>query len=184
MCFAPNIDTPVDHLSGNPTDATRNVLAESARIVRGQVQDLAQLQVEDFEALVVPGGYGVAKNLSDFATAGADFTLLPLFERVARDFRNTGKAAAYLCIAPVLPKFTRTSPALGKDPFVDGVITQLGGQVVATSVEACCVDRQHKVVSTAAYMLATNLMQAKAGIDATIAELTALVAETALEKTA
>jgi enhancing lycopene biosynthesis protein 2 len=185
--FAPNIEAPVvDHLTGDPVDATRNVLVESARMVRGHVQDLTQLQVEAFDALVVPGGFGVAKNLSDFASTGANFTLLPAFERIAMAFRDAGKAAAYLCIAPaLLPKiYPNIACTVGKDLFIDGVIMQLGGQAIETSVDACCVDRHHRVVSTAAYMSAENLVQVQAGIEATITELTVLLAAEVLEKTA
>ena len=72
-CVAPNVDQlhVIDHLSGEVTGETRNVLVESARIARGSVRDVASAKADQFDALILPGGFGAAKNLCDFATAGA-----------------------------------------------------------------------------------------------------------------
>ena len=77
QCFAP--DKPqmhvINHLTGEEMPEQRNVLVESGRITRGQSRDVRELKAADFDALIMPGGFGVAKNLSDFAVKGADCTV-------------------------------------------------------------------------------------------------------------
>lgn len=72
QCFAPNVPQlhVVDHYSGDEMDQQRNVLVEAARIARGNIKDVRELHVGEFDALIMPGGFGVAKNLSDFAISG------------------------------------------------------------------------------------------------------------------
>ncbi|GAL07788.1 sigma cross-reacting protein 27A [Photobacterium aphoticum] len=103
-CFAPNIDQHhvINHLTGEDMPETRNVLVEAARIARGQISDITTLNPAEYDALLLPGGFGVAKNLSDFAFAGADCTIHPDIKRVCQQFADEEKPAAYLCIAPTL----------------------------------------------------------------------------------
>lgn len=63
-------------------------MVESARISRGNVKDLIKLNVEDYDALIIPGGFGVAKNLSDFAIAGQKMEVDPDVENILREFKN------------------------------------------------------------------------------------------------
>ena len=65
----------IDHTAGAPMEETRNVLKESARIARGNISALQMLDVEKFDILLIPGGFGAAKNLSSFATKGANMTV-------------------------------------------------------------------------------------------------------------
>jgi len=82
QCFAPNKDQHevINHLTGEKTTEKRNMLVESARIARGEVKDLAELKVEEFHGVVLPGGFGVAKNLSNYASAKDKFTIDPTVE--------------------------------------------------------------------------------------------------------
>jgi enhancing lycopene biosynthesis protein 2 len=94
QCIAPDIDQMhvVNHLTGEPVAGeTRNVLVEAARIARGNVLALGEAKVDEFDALIVPGGFGAAKNLCSFAVEGADMTVLPEFLDFARAFRQAGK---------------------------------------------------------------------------------------------
>nr|AAL67901.1 lycopene biosynthesis-enhancing protein [Tetrahymena thermophila] len=86
QCFAPNQDQlhVVNHITGETTTETRNVLVESARIARGEVKDITQLKGEDYQAVLLPGGFGAAKNLSDYAVNGTNFTVNSEVERVLR----------------------------------------------------------------------------------------------------
>ena len=73
VCLAPNIELDeVNHLSNEPTGKKRNVLLESARIARGNIQDISKVKASDLDAVILPGGFGAAKNLSDFASKGAE----------------------------------------------------------------------------------------------------------------
>ena len=175
QCFAPNIEQAhvLDHLSGEEQSQTRNVLQEAARIVRGNVKDIAELKAADFDAMIMTGGFGVAKNLSSFAFKGQDFDILPCISKAMKAFHSAGKIAGYMCIAPVLlPKvFEGVKCTIGNDADVAGAMTALGGQHVECSVDGIVVDDQYNIVTTPAYMLAENLKQAKSGIDKLVAHI-------------
>uniref|UniRef100_A0A8C9ZMQ3 Si:ch211-153b23.5 n=1 Tax=Sander lucioperca TaxID=283035 RepID=A0A8C9ZMQ3_SANLU len=102
--FAPNADQMhvVNHCEGKPTEEKRNILQESARIARGDVTDLANLDVSAFDALIIPGGFGVAKNLSDWAVKNKDCTIQPHLEKLIKAFHKAGKPLGMCCISPIL----------------------------------------------------------------------------------
>ncbi|NMU82460.1 isoprenoid biosynthesis protein ElbB, partial [Vibrio parahaemolyticus] len=83
-------------------DETRNVLIESARIARGNIDDVAKLNVDEYDALLLPGGFGAAKNLTDFAVSGAECSVNTHVAQACRAFANAKKPAGYLCISPVI----------------------------------------------------------------------------------
>src|SRR6185503_14299948 len=102
--MAPNIeqDHVVKHRTGKPAEEVRNVLDEGARIARGKIQDIAKVKAADLDALVLPGGYGAAKNLSNFATAGSKARVEPSVGRLLREMHKAKKPIAALCIAPTV----------------------------------------------------------------------------------
>uniref|UniRef100_A0A8C7WMJ3 Si:ch211-153b23.5 n=1 Tax=Oryzias sinensis TaxID=183150 RepID=A0A8C7WMJ3_9TELE len=102
--FAPNADQMhvINHCEGKPTEEKRNILQESARIARGDITDLAKLDVSEFDACIIPGGFGVAKNLSDWAVKNKDCTVLPQVEKIITAFHKAKKPLALCCISPVL----------------------------------------------------------------------------------
>ncbi|WP_028864005.1 isoprenoid biosynthesis glyoxalase ElbB [Psychromonas aquimarina] len=179
QCFSVDINLyhVIDHLSGQEVDQVRNTLSESARIVRGKVKALTQLQQSEFGALIVTGGFGVAKNLSDFAVAGSEFTINEQFADAMSSFRDAGKPAGYMCIAPVLlPKiYDHIQCTIGNDPAAAEVINSLGGTHVSCAVNDIIVDEKHKVVTTPAYMLADSILSAKGGIDKLVGKVLLLI---------
>ncbi|XP_046902491.1 glutamine amidotransferase-like class 1 domain-containing protein 3, mitochondrial [Hypomesus transpacificus] len=102
--YAPDVSQMhvIDHSKGQPAEESRNVLTESARIARGNITDLAKLSVTNHDAVIFPGGFGAAKNLSSFAVDGADFKVNQDVERVVKEFHKAGKPIGLCCIAPVL----------------------------------------------------------------------------------
>ena len=76
----------VNHTNGSEMKEKRNVLTEAARIARGNIQDLASIDVKEFDAILLPGGFGAAKNLSNFAFKGADMTVNPDVEKALKSF--------------------------------------------------------------------------------------------------
>ncbi|CAJ0965252.1 unnamed protein product [Ranitomeya imitator] len=96
VAFAPNIDQMhvVDHVKGQPSEEKRNVLTESARIARGNVKDLKNLKVSEFDAIIIPGGFGVAKNLSTWTTQGKDCSVIKPIEDAIRGFHDVKKPIA------------------------------------------------------------------------------------------
>ncbi|MFT7222519.1 MAG: enhancing lycopene biosynthesis protein 2 [Cellvibrionaceae bacterium] len=169
QCFAPDIDQHhvINHLTGAEMPETRNVLAESARIVRGNIKPLSECNTEHYDALLVPGGFGVAKNLSDFALSEAAPTIHPEVLDVCQRFKNSKKPAGYLCIAPaaLLAKiYDGVTCTIGSNANTAARITALGAHHQNSQVDEVVIDQKNKVVSTAAYMSANNLVEAKSGI--------------------
>lgn len=180
QCFAPDIEQMhvINHFTGEPAAGERrNVLVEAARIARGNIQALDALKVEAFDALVVPGGFGAAKNLSNFAVAGAAMEVLPEFLDAARGFHRAGKPIGLICIAPVMTAAIFGEGAqctIGSDADVAAAIEAMGAQHLACPVSEARVDRERKLVTTPAYMLAGSVSEAYSGISECISEVLAL----------
>ncbi|EKE84735.1 isoprenoid biosynthesis glyoxalase ElbB [Idiomarina xiamenensis] len=179
QCFAPDIEQMhvINHLTGEPQQQQRNVLVEAARIARGKIKPLTELKVDDFDALLVPGGFGAAKNLCDFAVKGAEASVQKDMLHAAQAFAKAGKAAGYMCIAPaMLPLLYGRGVKLtiGNDADTAQAINKLGGEHIDCAVDNIVIDDQHKLVTTPAYMLAENLLQADAGIGKLVAKVLAL----------
>ena len=104
MVYAPDAAQAhvVDHQTGQEMDQSRNVLNESARIARCAVKPLSELNANDVEAVVIPGGFGAAKNLSDFGFKGAEMSVNGEVEKVLKEFHQAGKPIALCCIAPII----------------------------------------------------------------------------------
>ena len=169
QCFAP--DTPqaqvINHLNGEESNDQRNVLEEAARIARGEVKPLNELDVAEFDALILPGGFGVAKNFCDFAFKGAEMMINEQVEQVGKAFKDAKKPAGYMCIAPVLLPYIYgegVRVTIGNDADVAAAIGKMGGEHVDCGVRDIVVDEAHRLVTTPAYMLAENLPDAEAGI--------------------
>ncbi|MDW3135501.1 isoprenoid biosynthesis glyoxalase ElbB [Vibrio sp. 1288] len=175
-CFAPNIDQlhVINHLTGDEMDETRNVLIESARIARGNIDDVAKLNVDEYDALLLPGGFGAAKNLTDFAVSGAECSINTHVAQACRAFANAKKPAGYLCISPVIiPMIYEqgVKGTVGNDEAVSIAFNQMGGEHTTCPVEGIIFDEKHLVLSTPAYMLAENISQAASGIEKLVSKL-------------
>ena len=170
QCFAPDITQHhvINHLSGEVMNESRNVLVESARIARGQVLDVRELQASEFDALILPGGFGVAKNLSDFASQGAACSVQADVLRAAQSFAAAHKPIGLLCIAPVLAAKIfgpGVFCSIGQDVDTAAAIEQMGGVHQACEVSEICEDPARKLVTTPAYMLAHSISEAASGIN-------------------
>ncbi|MDA6065743.1 isoprenoid biosynthesis glyoxalase ElbB [Idiomarina abyssalis] len=168
-CFAPDIEQmhTINHLKGEESGDKRNVLEEAARITRGEVRPLSDLDSTEFDALILPGGFGVAKNLCDFAVKGADMTVNGEVLKVGKAFVDAKKPAGYMCIAPVLLPHIYgkgVKVTIGNDGEVASAINKMGGEHVNCGVRDIVVDDKHQLVTTPAYMLAENLLDAEEGI--------------------
>ena len=178
LCMAPDIEcNVVDHVSGHETGETRNVLAESARIARGQIRDVASVSASDVDALILPGGYGVAKNLSDFAVKGADMTVQKDVERLVRAVHEAGKPIGAICIAPAV--ISRLIPGvsltIGNDAGTAAALESMGTKHCDCPVTEFVIDEDNKVVSTPAYMLGPWIKDVHQGIARCVKEVLALI---------
>ncbi|MFF7707407.1 isoprenoid biosynthesis glyoxalase ElbB [Pseudomonas sp. NPDC007930] len=169
QCFAPNISFEVvDHLTGQATGEQRNVLVEAARIARGNIKDLRDASAEAFDALIIPGGFGSAKNLSNFASAGPRCQVQADVLALAEAFAEERKPVGLICISPALaakiygPTVTCT---IGKDPQTAEALTQMGAIHQQCEVDDIVEDVERKLVSTPAYMSAQSIGEAAAGIN-------------------
>lgn len=156
--FAPDIAQRkvANHLNGQTLPESRNVLVEAARIARGNIAPLAALKPEAFDALVVPGGYGVALNLSDLAIAGEAGTVNADFQNVITAFLKAGKPIGAICIAPAVlalaAKGAGLTLTIGDDAGVASMITALGHTHIDCATASYVLDTAHKVASCPAYM--------------------------------
>ncbi|MGE4544167.1 MAG: isoprenoid biosynthesis glyoxalase ElbB [Pedobacter sp.] len=182
ICMAPDIQQMhvINHFNGQTESGQqRSVLSESARIARGKVVDVATVSVQDIDGLVIPGGYGAAKNLCDFAVKGAACTVQPDVEQLIRDMVDKGKPVAAICIAPaVLAKALQGyAPRLtiGNDPDTVAALTAMGAQHVDCPVDDIVVDEKNRLVSTPAYMLAQDIAEAATGIEKAVQRLLAMI---------
>lgn len=170
QCFAPNIAQMhvINHLTGEEMNESRNVLVESARIARGEVKDIREANVEDFDALIVPGGFGAAKNLSDFAVKGAECTVQPDVLALAEAFAEASKPVGLMCISPAMaakiygPGVTCT---IGNDADTTAAVSKMGATHQECEVSEIVEDKARKLVSTPAYMLANSISEAASGIN-------------------
>ncbi|MDH4556483.1 isoprenoid biosynthesis glyoxalase ElbB [Pseudomonas sp. BN417] len=169
QCFAPNIAQHhvIDHTTGEEMPESRNVLVESARIARGEIKDVRELDAADFDALIVPGGFGAAKNLSDFAISGAACTVQAEVLAAARGFAEAGKPVGLICIAPALAAKIYgegVTCTIGDDAGTAAALAEMGAQHVDCVVSEIVEDEKRKLVTTPAYMLAQSISQAASGI--------------------
>ncbi|XP_029434150.1 glutamine amidotransferase-like class 1 domain-containing protein 3A, mitochondrial [Rhinatrema bivittatum] len=180
--YAPDIPQMhvIDHNRGQTVEAeSRNVLVESARIARGKISDLAQLSVQKHDAVIFPGGFGAAKNLSTFAVDGETCKVNREVERVLQDFHKAGKPIGLCCISPVLAAKVLPGTEVtvgheeeqgGKWPYAGTAqaVKALGGKHSIKDVHEVHVDPKNRVVTTPAFMCETELYHIFDGIGAMV----------------
>jgi enhancing lycopene biosynthesis protein 2 len=159
----------IDHHRQRDTEETRNVLVEAARIARSDAKPLSGLKMEEFDALIMPGGYGAAKNLADYASAGAECGIDAHAERVLKEAHAMGKPIGAICIAPVivaraLGKEHRPVLTIGTDTTTAGDIEKMGGRHRVANATEIIVDEENRIVSTPAYMSARRISEVWDGI--------------------
>ncbi|MBT3253372.1 MAG: isoprenoid biosynthesis glyoxalase ElbB [Candidatus Marinimicrobia bacterium] len=171
QCMAPDMEQMhvVNHLTGEVTEGEqRNVLVEAARIARTQIIDIAEANPNDFDAVILPGGYGAAKNLSDFAVKGAASTVQADVLQFARSFAATGKPMGFVCIAPTMIPHIYGADAkltIGSDADTSAALKEMGGVHINCPVDDFVVDEDRNLVSTPAYMLDMRIGEVAIGIE-------------------
>lgn len=170
--FAPNIKQHhvVDHMTGNEMNEERNVLVESARIARGKIRDLKEYNPANFDILLLPGGFGVAKNLSSFAFDGADCTVITEVEKAIKSTFEAKKPIGALCIAPVLlaKVLGDIEVTIGQDEGTSSAITKMGAKAAQTDHRQVTIDKANKLVTSPCYMLDGNLVDIAEGAKNTV----------------
>ncbi|MEA2109518.1 MAG: isoprenoid biosynthesis glyoxalase ElbB [Pseudomonadota bacterium] len=180
QCLAPDMEQRdvVNHLTGEPVAESRNVLVESARIARGDIKDIRETSETDFDGLIIPGGFGAAKNLSDFAVAGALAQVQSEVKRLLDEMVAAGKPIGAICIAPAtLTKALadrHPEVTIGSDLATAAAIKSMGGKHYDCAVDEIHLDARLKIVTTPAYMLGPGIKDVAAGIEKLVVEVVRL----------
>ena len=177
--FAPDINQHhvLNHLTGEEMPEQRNVLVESARITRGKSRDIRELKAADFDAVILPGGFGVAKNLSDFAFKCADCRVQEDILQAILQFKEVKKPVGLICISPALSAKIfgeGVRCTIGDDADTAAAITQMGGVHQDCAVDGIVVDEKNRLVTTPAYMLAQSISEAAKGIHKLVEQVLAM----------
>lgn len=177
IAMAPNIPQHhvINHLTGEVANETRNVLVESARITRGQIRDVAGVQADELDAIILPGGFGAAKNLSSVAFDGADAKVNPDVARLLLAMAAAKKPIGAMCIAPAMLSKVFSGKGMtltiGDDEGVAGAIEKMGNKHAQSDFDGIVVDTPHRVVTSAAYMCAASIGEAGLGIEKLVAKI-------------
>ena len=171
----------INHLNSQPMQEKRNVRVEAARIARGPVEDLAGVKGRSFDAVILPGGFGAATNLSSFGTQGADCQVHEEVARVLREAHDAGRPIGFICIAPSIAArlFPGATLTIGTDPDTAAALESMGAHHQERPTEEICVDEGNRIVTTPAYMSAERIGQVYAGIGKLVDRVLAMAAEPA-----
>lgn len=172
QCFAPDMEQAhvVDHLEGKEMDESRNVLREAARIARGKIRPLSEAKVEDYDVVLLPGGFGAAKNLCNFAFDAENLEVLPELVAFLKAAHEAGLGLGFSCIAPAIAAKVFGAEGLrftiGNDTGTANVLSKWGGQHLNQAVDEALVDESLRVVTTPAYMYGeASISEVCAGIE-------------------
>lgn len=180
-CMAPNEEQfhVINHLTQKETDEKRNVLVESARIARGEIKDLKEVNASDLDALIIPGGFGAAKNLSNFAVKGADASVYPEVKRILEEMVSADKPIGAMCIAPatLVKALSDKNPevTIGSDQDTASAIEAMGGQHITCTVDMIHVDEKNRIVTTPAYMLGLGIKEVAVGIEKLVGQVLSMI---------
>ena len=183
ILMAPNIDQMhvINHYTGQEMEEYRNVLVESSRIARGEIKDMAEVSGNDLDALIIPGGFGVAKNLCDYAMAGPECSVNPDVYRLIAELRLMNKPIGAICIAPAMmakilgEQEESANMTIGYDETTSTDIISMGSKHVDCPVTEMIIDEDKKIVTTPAYMEANSIKEAADGIEQLIKKVLSMI---------
>lgn len=175
QCFAPDMEQyhVIDHVRGEPTGEKRNVLVEAARIARGNIKPITSFKASDYDALILPGGFGAAKNLCTWAYEGDKCTVRLDVEQAIKAMYEARKPIGTMCIAPVILArlFNGTQITTGQDPASGDFIRKTGNKYIETTHGEVIVDPARKLFSAPCYMLDATISQIAAGTENIVREM-------------
>lgn len=181
VCMAPDIPQAhvINHLTQEEIKETRNVLVESARIARGEIKNIKEVNINDIDALILPGGFGAAKNLSKFAFKGSEGAVNSDVKALINDMVNAGKPVGALCIAPatvgMAVKDKAPEMTIGKDEQVAGALNAIGVRHKICAVDEIAVDEKNRIVTTPAYMLGPSIKDVAKGIEKVVEKVLSMI---------
>lgn len=178
--FAPDMDQHhvVNHLNGEEMNEKRNVLVESARIARGNIKPLSQFKASEVDAIIFPGGFGAAKNLSDFAFNGSKSKVHSEVIKAIKDMASLHKPIGALCIAPTIIAnvLGNVIVTIGQDDGTANEVEKLGAKHMKTLAREVAVDQKNKIVTNPCYMLDSNIVDIAEGAENVVKEMLKMIA--------
>lgn len=178
ICMAParKQSSVVNHLTGKTVPEQREVLVESARIARGRIRDIAEVKASELDAVILPGGYGAASNLSSFARDVEGCTVDEGVSRLLREVHAAGKPIGALCIAPavlarVFGSDLHPELTIGNDSGTAAALETMGAKHRKAKVTEVVVDRKHKIVTTPCYMYDARISEVAEGAEKAVKAL-------------
>lgn len=174
VCIAPDVDQHhvINHTNGEEMNEKRNVFVESSRIARGEITKLSDIDPADIDALVLPGGFGAAKNLTTWAFKGPESEILPEVKLLLVNLVNIGKPICALCVTPTVvakafedsdihPQLTLGNTEQDSEYDIQGFsdgLAAVGVQPVMKTADDILVDAANKIVSAPCYMMKTDVV--------------------------
>jgi enhancing lycopene biosynthesis protein 2 len=187
VCMAPNVEQHhvVNHITGDEMDEKRNVLVEAARIARGAISDLAEVKASDLDALVIPGGFGAAKNLTKWAFSGPDGDIDPEVERIINEFVTAQKPIVGLCMGPTVIAKALEGANLNErltvgttseaSPYEIAAISagmeKTGAVAEMKSIREISVDAKNRIITAPCYMMEASITDVRTNIKQAIDKL-------------
>jgi len=178
ICMAPNKTQAdvVNHVTGASTGETRNILIEAARIARGDIRDVRTVRADEVDGIIIPGGFGAAKNLCTFAKDGANCSADRDVANLLEALYAGKKPIGALCIAPTLLAqiFGRSHSVeltIGSDPGTASALEEMGAKHTEAKVDEIVVDRKNRIVTTPCYMLAQSIKEVGDGVEKLVEEI-------------
>lgn len=168
QCYAPNVEAYItNYITKTKTEEKRNILQEAARLARGNCKDLQEVDPDEYDVLILPGGFGAVANLSNFAEKGTNFDINPDVKKITEHFKTKKKPVGFICIAPVIAA-KLYGPSLhctiGNDKTTAKAIEAMGATHEARTVDDIVIDKKNKVVTTPAFMLGKSIRDVFGGI--------------------
>jgi len=189
VCLAPDMDQSdvINHLTNQPMKEKRNVLVEAARIARGRIRNVKEVPSTDIDALILPGGYGASKNLCDFASKGKEAKVHPDVAHLVNNMIQAKKPVGAICVAPAIMATIfrgkkKVRLTIGTDKATAETLEAMGAEHESCPVREFVVDRENKIVTTPAYMLAKRISEAAEGIEKLVKAVIELASETSKGK--
>ena len=184
ICVAPNKDQNkvINHLTNQSINEKRNMLVESARIARGNIKDIIDLNPKDIDAVILPGGFGAACNLSTFASEGSSAKVLPEVENFLKKVHKLKKPIGAICIAPnIIAKLfgaEKVEITIGNDETTARNLEVMGAKHISKLVNDIVIDNKNLVVTTPAYMLAKRPKEVEVGVTKLVKAIIKMIADT------
>jgi len=175
----------VNHITGEPMDETRNVMIEAARIARGEIQPVSAIDMKNYDALVIPGGFGAAKNLNQWAIHGPEGELDREVQKLIRSAVENDKPIAAMCMGPTVVAQAlagtnvKATLTVGSDeadsPYdIKGIsdgMKSLGAHPVMKTVHQIAVDSENKIITAPCYMMNASITEIHENIEDLIDKL-------------